>query len=79
MDREVHTTAGQEASATNSLVIEQQGKVAGRSGEPGGNRTHDRRLKRALLYQLSYELVKGHYIKIIITAASPPFASAAAG
>jgi hypothetical protein len=25
-------------------------------GEPGGNRTHDRRLKRALLYQLSYEL-----------------------
>ena len=26
------------------------------NGEPGGNRTHDRRLKRALLYQLSYEL-----------------------
>ena len=26
-------------------------------GELGGNRTHDPRLKRALLYQLSYELV----------------------
>jgi hypothetical protein len=25
-------------------------------GELGGNRTHDPRLKRALLYQLSYEL-----------------------
>ena len=28
----------------------------GRRGEPGGIRTHDPRLKRALLYQLSYEL-----------------------
>ena len=29
---------------------------AGRNGELAGNRTQDPRLKRALLYQLSYEL-----------------------
>jgi hypothetical protein len=28
------------------------------SGELGGSRTHDPRLKRALLYQLSYELLR---------------------
>ena len=31
----------------------------GRSGELAGIRTQDPRLKRALLYQLSYELVQG--------------------
>jgi hypothetical protein len=35
------------------------------NGELGGSRTHDPRLKRALLYQLSYELPLGHYIQII--------------
>jgi hypothetical protein len=30
--------------------------VAPRRGELGGNRTHDPRIKSALLYQLSYEL-----------------------
>ena len=31
-------------------------KLQGESGEPGADRTHDPRLKRALLYQLSYGL-----------------------
>ena len=34
-----------------------------RGGELAGNRTHDPRLKRALLYQLSYELIKGRYFQ----------------
>ena len=33
------------------------GKVAPRRGELGGNRTHDPRIKSALLYRLSYELI----------------------
>jgi hypothetical protein len=32
-------------------------------GELGGIRTHDPRLKRALLYQLSYELVQGRFLQ----------------
>ncbi len=39
--------------------------AAGRSGELAGTRTQDPRLKRALLYQLSYELSQDHYIQII--------------
>ena len=31
--------------------------VAPRRGELGGNRTHDPRIKSALLYRLSYELI----------------------
>src|ERR1700691_4987494 len=34
------------------------------NGELAGARTHDTRLKRALLYQLSYELVRGRFFKI---------------
>ena len=37
----------------------ESGNPRPRGGELGGNRTHDPRLKRALLYQLSYELVSG--------------------
>jgi len=33
--------------------------------ELGGSRTHDPRLKRALLYQLSYELVQDYFYKVI--------------
>src|ERR1700690_2465800 len=40
------------------------------SGEPAGTRTQDPRLKRALLYQLSYELVQGRSFKI--TTGRPP-------
>ena len=36
-----------------------------RSGELAGARTQDPRLKRALLYLLSYELVQGRSIQII--------------
>ena len=35
------------------------------SGEPAGIRTQDPRLKRALLYLLSYELVQGRSLQII--------------
>ena len=34
------------------------------SGELGAVRTHDPRLKRALLYQLSYELAECRYLKV---------------
>jgi hypothetical protein len=32
-------------------------QVAPERGELGGNRTHDPRIKSALLYRLSYELI----------------------
>ena len=41
-------------------------------GELGGNRTHDPRLKRALLYQLSYELLYDRLFQIITGAAKLP-------
>ena len=39
--------------------------AAGTCGELAGARTQDQRLKRAMLYQLSYELVQGRSIQII--------------
>jgi hypothetical protein len=49
-------------------------RVAPRRGELGGNRTHDPRIKSALLYRLSYELIstqfpKYHNRKGLLTAA----------
>ncbi len=35
---------------------------AAKIGEPGGSRTLDNRLKRAMLYQLSYRLVQVEHI-----------------
>jgi hypothetical protein len=43
-----------------------------KSGELGGARTHDPRLKRALLYQLSYELFYDRLFQIITGAAKLP-------
>ena len=37
--------------------------VAPRRGELGGNRTHDPRIKSALLYRLSYELISTQFPK----------------
>jgi hypothetical protein len=38
-------------------------RVAPRRGELGGNRTHDPRIKSALLYRLSYELISTQFPK----------------
>ena len=40
------------------------------NGELAGDRTQDPRLKRALLYQLSYELVQGRFFKATIGPSS---------
>ena len=46
-----------EESLQSRLFPAQRGSLgAVRDGELGGIRTHDQRLKRALLYQLSYKL-----------------------
>jgi hypothetical protein len=44
-------------------------------GELAGTRTQDPRLKRALLYQLSYELVQGRSFQIITGPTSAPVAT----
>src|SRR5580658_2569385 len=45
------------------------------NGELAGTRTQDPRLKRALLYQLSYELVQGRSFKTTTGRPSPPVVS----
>ena len=41
-------------------------------GELAGNRTQDPRLKRALLYQLSYELADCRFLKVTTGSSGPP-------
>ncbi len=43
-----------------------------RRGELAGNRTQDPRLKRALLYQLSYELENCRFLNVNIGASLGP-------
>ena len=45
------------------MGLDETGVAAGGCGELAGIRTQDPRLKRALLYQLSYELVQGRYFQ----------------
>ncbi len=40
-----------------------RGGIAANTGELAGNRTQDPRLKRALLYQLSYELFENRFFQ----------------
>jgi hypothetical protein len=46
-----------------------------RSGELAGNRTQDPRIKSALLYQLSYELLKAAWYKPFVFWALPGLSS----
>jgi hypothetical protein len=46
------------------ILDEEAAKPLKNNGELGAVRTHDPRLKRALLYQLSYELVKAAHSKL---------------
>ena len=51
---------GEDALGAGAGIVRMaRGKLLIPNGEPGAARTHDPRLKRALLYQLSYGLSQG--------------------
>jgi hypothetical protein len=52
--------------------VREGGKSIRRNGEPAGTRTQDPRLKRALLYQLSYGLAGGAIERESIPASGKP-------